>query len=52
MIKVPISLKWEVFYWQFCLIPVALPLFSKNNIVYRMLLIFGVRVAYWTVSSA
>jgi hypothetical protein len=45
--------KW-VFNYRYMLIPLAVPLMyeaqnGKINVYYRQILIFGFRVAYWTV---
>ncbi len=50
-------MKTDIFYYQFVLIPVAIPLIRKFSekrdevevTSFRVVLIFGFRVAYWTV---
>jgi len=41
--------KLDIFNYRFLLIPVAVPAFYKGPLQWREVLIFGFRVAYWTI---
>jgi len=49
MKKILQAIKTDVFYSQFMLIPIAVPLMGTSILHWRCVLIFGFRVAYWTV---
>ena len=42
-----------IFVWQYCLLPISAPVFVTKTIrtkyTFRLLLVFGFRVAAWTV---
>ena len=46
-------MKLKIFDYRYCLIPLAIPfqldIIGGVQVYYRTLLIFGVRLAYWTV---